>query len=655
MAKIFEMPPHLADLIAAGEVVERPGSVVKELCENSIDAGATYITVEIKSGGMAFIRVTDNGCGIAEEDAETAFLRHATSKLRDERGLEAIDTLGFRGEALAAIAAVSRIELLTRETGAEAGTRLNIEGGTVRRKHAEGCPDGTTIIVRDLFFNTPARLKFMKNDRAEGANVSSVVLRLALSHPEVSFRYIREGKEEMHTPGDGKLSSCIYNILGRDVAGSLLTAESDDGKINVSGYISAPSGCRGNRAWQFFFLNGRFIKSKLLQAALEQAYKNTLFNGRFPVCVLDIKMSPSAVDVNVHPTKTEVRFLNEKTVFDAVYWATRGALESETKPAELKISAGTAASIKNAEYYSEFESNPGAKIAEPSGRQAMSGSGDAPAERPIDTDVHSLKSKFTGAFSVKPRDDFFKTVSAQKFRTSFSGFETSVPAVKEAHSNPLPLNDETRAIYQTAFNMPNEKIPEVWRDCEDSIEDFHMIGEAMDTYLIVESQGSIFIIDKHAAHERLIFDRLKREKRETASQVLIVPAVCKINADAAEKLLEEWELLSEFGFEVDEFGGAIALRQVPSDIDADEPEALLEELAEKLRVGGRQGLESMRDGIMHTVACKAAIKAGKKSEPGEVRDLVRRVLKGEVKYCPHGRPVYMEITKSQLDRSFKRT
>lgn len=644
MAKIFEMPPHLADLIAAGEVVERPGSVVKELCENSIDAGATSITVEIKSGGMAYIRVTDNGCGIAQEDAETAFLRHATSKLRDERGLEAIDTLGFRGEALAAIASVSRIELLTRERGAAEGTRLVLEGGAVREKSAEGCPDGTTIIVRDLFFNTPARLKFMKNDRAEGTNVSAVVLRLALSHPEVSFRYIREGREEMHTPGDGKLLSCIYNVLGRDAAGSLLSAESDDGKISVSGFISTPAGCRGNRAWQFFFLNGRFIRSKLLQAAVEQAYKNTLFTGRFPVCVLDIKMSLSAVDVNVHPTKTEVRFSDEKKAFDAVYWAARSALEGERKPAELKISAATASMVKGAEY--SPKADPGARTAEPAeksgtGTPAFSGGGQR-------------------SFAVKPGDNFWKTISADKFAASSGGgFKTHIPAMPDRkNTESAPVKDELRSAYQTTFSMPKERAPEMWSEQdgdEDKNDGFRLIGEAMNTYIIAEAGGSIYLIDKHAAHERIIFDRLKKEKREISSQMLLAPIVCDISLSAAETLLEERELLREFGFEIDEFGGAVALRQVPSDIDTDEPEALLEELAEKLRAGGRQSLESMRDGVMHTVACKAAIKAGKSSEPREVRDLVRRVLSGEVRYCPHGRPVYMEITKGQLDRSFKRT
>jgi len=617
MAKIYEMPPHLADLIAAGEVVERPGSVVKELCENSIDAGASSVTVEIRGGGMSFIRVTDNGCGIAPEDAETAFLRHATSKLRDERGLEAIRTLGFRGEALAAIAAVSRVELLTRERGADAGTRLTLEGGKVTGKSPEGCPDGTTMIVRDLFYNTPARLKFMKNDRAEGTNVSSVVLRLALSHPEVSFRYLREGTEECHTPGDGKLRSCVYSVLGRDFAAGLLEAEGSGDGYEVSGFVTAPSACRGNRSWQFFFLNGRFIRSKLLQAALEQAYRNQLFTGRYPACALDIRTSPSAVDVNVHPTKTEVRFLDEKKAFDAVYWAARGALEKGAAPAAP------------------------AEDAVPPAAPAASES--APAPRASGAQPVSAK--------AEPRSGFFKSVPAAQFRSAYaggakSGFSTAVPPAREAAAPAAPVRDELRAPYQTAIDLPGETRGEP---------PFRLIGEAMDTYLIAEKGGSIFLIDKHAAHERIIFDRLKREKREAASQVLLTPAVCRPGGDAAERLLENKALLSEFGIELDDFGGGcVALRQVPADIDEGDPDALLEELARALEEGGRRGLEGMRDGVMHTVACRAAIKAGKRSEPAAVLDLVRRVLSGEVKYCPHGRPVCMEITKAELDRGFKR-
>ena len=632
MARIFEMPPHLADLIAAGEVVERPGSVVKELCENSIDAGATSMTVEIKNGGMSMIRVTDNGCGIAAEDAERAFLRHATSKLRDERGLEAIGTLGFRGEALAAIAAVSRVELITKEPDAPLGTRMVLEGGVVAEKEQTGCPDGTTMIVRNLFYNTPARLKYMKNDKAEGSAVTAVMTRLALSHPEISIRYIKDGREEMHTPGDGRIDSCVYSTLGRDFAKSLLKAESETGGVCVSGYVSTPAGARGNRSWQFFFVNGRFIRSKLLQAALEQAYKNSLFTGRFPVCVLNIGMSLSGVDVNVHPTKMEVRFSNEREVFDAVYWAVRGALESESESAELAVSPRTASVIKNG--YQE-------PLA-PAGGQGSSG--------------HS-----GGTYSAKPRGDFFKNLTADTYRAAYSasgGFRESA-ASGGSPSGRAEVHDDFRAVYQTKLDMPAQK--PLWTPdapIEETPEEkpWRYIGEALTTYLIVEKGGSIFLIDKHAAHERVLFDRLKAGAQRPDGQLLMTPMVAKVGQEAADVILENAALLAEFGFELDDFGsGSIAIRQIPADIDVDDPDAFMEEIAENLASGGRQSVEAMRDDVMHTVACKAAIKAGTPSEPAGVMDLIDRVMRGEVRYCPHGRPVAMELTKAQLDRSFKRS
>ncbi len=628
MAKIIEMPPHLRDLIAAGEVVERPGSVVKELVENSIDAGATAVTVEIQNGGMSLIRVTDNGCGMAPEDAETAFLRHATSKLRDERGLEAIGTLGFRGEALAAIAAVSRIELTTREREAGEGTRLTLEGGVRTDLGPAGAPEGTVIAVRDLFFNTPARLKFMKNDRAEGSNVTTTVVRLALSHPEVSFRYVRDGKEELHTPGDGRTESAVYCVLGRDLAQGLLPAKGEADGIRCEGFVSAPAGARGNRAYQFFFVNGRFIRSKTLQAALEQAYKNSLFTGRFPVCVLKLEMGLSRVDVNVHPTKMEVRFADERAAFNAVYWAARTALDKETKPVTLELP-----------------------------KELLKGS--APAEK-ASSGTPASGSAFHSNASVKPRDGFFKTMTAESFRSASGGFapkavQTAIPLPKTVPLPPEPTSSPKPSPSSKPEPVPVDvPVPENAAASADAM-DFRLIGEAMCTYLIVERGDSLFLIDKHAAHERILFDRLKAQKREIASQILLAPAVCQVGEASAEILLESAELLGEFGFVLEDFGGgAVALRQTPQDMDAEDPQALLEELADKLRMGGRRDLESMRDEVLHTVACKAAIKAGKRSDPREVRELITRVLSGAVRYCPHGRPVSVELTKTQLDKSFRR-
>ncbi len=643
MPKIREMSPHLADLIAAGEVVERPASVVKELCENSIDAGAKSVTVEIKNGGMTEIRVTDDGCGMSPEDVETAFLRHATSKIYSERDLEAIATLGFRGEALAAISSVSRVELLTREPGAGEGTRLLLEAGVKTDKAPAGAPAGTTIYVRDLFFNTPARQKFMKNDRAESSAVGVAVVRLALSHPEVSIRYLRDGREEYHTPGDGRLQSAAYCTLGREFAMGLLEVSNKTDTMEATGYTSTPGAARGNRSWQFFFVNGRAVKSKLLQAAVEQAYKNSLFTGRFPVCVINLKMNLSAVDVNVHPTKMEVRFSDERAAFDTVYWAVRGALEREDGPGELKISQGTL------------------KV---TGAAQNTGS-------------------FQKSAAAKPRGDFFKSVSAEDYRSGKVGHVVS--------GEKIEFRDVVKSGYQTKLDLPAPskiKAPEAYPEypapgaageggkthaasgtwaadgaseaeeipaAEAEVREWRMVGEALNTYIIVERGDSIFLIDKHAAHERILFDKLKAQKREPSAQMLLTPVVCALSGEDERTILENLELLEKLGFEIDEFGpSTLALRQVPMDMDLSDPRGTLEEIAGKLRLGGKRDVEAMGDDILHTVACKAAIKAGKRSEPEELSDLIEKVLSGAVRYCPHGRPVSMELTKYQLDRSFKR-
>ena len=637
MAKILRLPGHVADLIAAGEVVERPASVIKELMENSIDAHSRAVTVEIRGGGLTYMRVTDNGCGMPPEDAETAFLRHATSKLADERGLEAISTLGFRGEALAAISSVSRITLTTREKGAPEGARVVLEGGHVVSSAPFGCPEGTDITVSDLFYNTPARLKFMKNDRAEGMACLSAAARCALSHPEVSVRFIKDGETEFHTPGDGRIDSAVYSVLGRGFSAGLLEV-SGAGAIAVSGYVSAPNAARGNRTGQYFFLNGRHIKSKTLQAALEQAYRNCLFTGKFPACVIYITMPPSAVDVNVHPAKTEVRFLREREVFDAVHYAVRGALERETKSAEIELSPATKKALGEAPVRD-------VKTAEPVS---------PPAEKP----KSYVPPKTSGGF---------RTMDAASFRSSFSsgGFKTAVPptAEKKPAAN---VHDETRAVYQTRFTMPGEtseptgsyvsaKGIELGRPAEPEKPPYRIVGEALGTYIIVEREDSLFLIDKHAAHERMIFDRLRTERPEVMSQTLLVPSVVTVGAEDFAVIFENLEKLEELGFEIDEFGaGAVVVRRTPADVDAGEIASMLGEICASLRSSG--GAESVtgRDAVLASVACKAAIKAGRRSEPEELRAVAEAVMSGRVKYCPHGRPVMTELTKTSLDRSFKR-
>lgn len=646
MAKIKKLSPHLADMIAAGEVVERPGSVIKELVENSIDAGANTVTIEIRHGGLTYMRVTDNGSGMPPEDAETAFLRHATSKLADEQGLEAIHTLGFRGEALAATSAVSRVELLTRERDAQMGTSLFLDGGTVVKRTSAGCPVGTTIIVRDLFFNTPARLKFVKTDKAEAAFVTSIAMRCALSRPDVSIKYIKDGKEEFHTPGDNRTDSCIYSTLGRDFALGLLSAETNDGTVSVKGYVSAPKDARGNRSNQFFFLNGRCIKSKLLQSALEQAYKNNLFQGRFPSCVLYIQMSPALVDVNVHPAKTEVKFLNERQVFDGVYYAALSALNGAGEAPKIEISPGTIAAVKN--YVPDPQQSSSGSSSGSSSRNAgfgKSNSGNTNFGIPSSGNLNFSENSNFYKGSVSPKDDFFKTTPAKGNTNFYKSFTTE----KNDFQQTSFTNNEKDSTYSYS-----EKPQKVISPSE-THEDYAYIGETMNTYIIVQHGETLLLIDKHAAHERMIFDRLQAGGREVMSQPLLEPVICRMNSGDVQTILEGIELLEPLGYEIDAFGGdSLAVRAVPADTDAGDLTAHMEELALIISSAGKQGLDAAKEKLLHSVACKAAIKAGKPSTKEELMVLADKVIAGEIKYCPHGRPVAITFTKQELDKKFKR-
>ena len=620
MAKIFEMPQHMADLIAAGEVVERPASVVKELCENSIDAGALSVTVEIKSGGMTYIRVTDDGCGIAPEDVPTAFLRHATSKLLREEDLSSIKTLGFRGEALAAIAAVSRVEMFTRERNAAEGTYISLEGGNVLDLSPVGCPEGTTIIVRDLFFNTPARLKFMKKDAAEGAAVSAAVLRCALSHPEVSLRFIRDEKEEFQTPGDGRADSCIYSVLGREFSGSLLEVSFQGEGLNVRGYVCSPDAARGNRSHQFFFVNGRYVKSALLQTALEQAYRNRIFAGRFPSCVLYISLNPATVDVNVHPAKTEIKFLSERQVFDTVHYAVKAALDGERMVPRVEIARPyPEPSAAGQTSKAEEDAAPPAlsdNVKEDAGREAAYNAGVA-----FRTVIRPPESGGT------PRPGVFEQI-----KILYGSVKTQEAEEEKAEERP-----------PQELKPAPEEAP------------YRIIGEAMGSYIIVERGESLFLIDKHAAHERMLFDRLKASEAGPMAQTLLTPHIARVGREEASILLENRKLLYEMGFEIEDYGGgALAINSAPEGIEVSEITALLTEICEEIRLGKRPGALNLRDEILASIACKAAIKAGKLSRPEEYRPIVSAVMSGEIKYCPHGRPVSVELTKNALDKSFKR-
>ena len=642
MPVINVLQPHVADMIAAGEVVERPASVIKELVENSLDAGAKNITVEIRGGGATYIRVTDDGCGMAPEDAGVAFLRHATSKLHDEKGLEAISTMGFRGEALAAISSVSKIELNTRRRGDASGTRVVLEAGDIQEMFAAGCPDGTTMTVRDLFYNTPARLKFLKSDRSEASACQLAALRCALGHPEVSIRFIKDRNEEFFTPGDGKQESCVYSLMGRDMATQMLRCTGENNGIRVTGFVSSPAYGKGNRSAQFFFCNGRFIKSQLLQAAVEQAYKNTLLTGRYPACALYIELGYGSVDVNVHPAKTEVKFSEERKVFDAVHYAVLSALAGERQTAEIKLSESTKKAVgAKPDFYQSMSAE---KFRE-SGYAAPKPVQPQPAAVTA-TAVSSLRPPVSAARPVQPVQMSLRAEPAE--------YETEP---KPENSRILPEKPEkSETVPAFSQDMPAKDVEKPVQNVESRpIPDHKIVGEALKTYIIVEQDDKLILIDKHAAHERMIFDRLKAQERELMAQNLLIPVTIHPNGDDMDAITENAALLYELGFEIEPFGEReLIVRAVPADMDAGDVPAAIEEICEKLRRGKCPDAQSARDEILHTVACKAAIKAGWDTHPKELEAVVDAVISGQVRYCPHGRPVSVTLTRKELDKQFKR-
>lgn len=646
MPDIQILSPHLADLIAAGEVVERPASVVKELVENAFDAGAHTVTVELRGGGATYLRVTDDGCGMTPEDAGIAFLRHATSKLHDAQGLEAIGTMGFRGEALAAISAVSHITLTTRRRGAPGGTHMTLDAGEIQDMYETGCPEGTTMIVRDLFYNTPARRKFLKTDRAEGAACAAAALRCALGRPDVSVRCIRDGEEVFFSPGDNKLDSCVYSLLGRELAKTLLPCEGEVDGVRVHGFISSPSAGRGSRAQQHFFCNGRWIRSAALQAALEQAYRNTLLVGRFPACVLYVELSCAAVDVNVHPAKTEVKFSHERAVFDAVYYGARAALEAEKEPVATLSKAAKPEAVPKADPFV-----PAAPKAAPAAAQhppapaapifsgARTYAPAAPAEEAV-----SFRSPTASAFAaprVTPPPVF--TPPAPAAPQLPRPIAPAAPVVQTVQTALEPESAEAETPSPLARAVPPETPPA------------RLIGEAMHTYILVEKGDTLILIDKHAAHERINFDRLRQNPADIPSQTLLEPLPFTPDASDAEVLQQHGDTLAELGFTLEPFGRSdYILRGVPAQIDAGDALPALEEICAQLRHGAHTDAQAVRDEVLKTVACKAAIKAGWQTEPEELLRLADAVCAGEVKYCPHGRPVAVTLTRRELDKLFKR-
>ena len=646
MPLIQTLSPHVANLIAAGEVVERPASVVKELLENAVDAGAKHVTVELQNGGVTFIRVTDDGCGMEPQDAETAFLRHATSKLRTEADLAAIGTLGFRGEALAAISSVSRIDLLTRRPQDEAGTSLHLEAGVVTERSEAGCPAGTTILVRDLFYNTPARMKFLKRDSVEGGAAAAAVQKQALAHPEVSIRLLMDSEERFQTAGDGDLRAALYAVLGRQLALDMLPVKSSWGNLTLEGFISKPTATRGNRSYQLFFVNDRPVVSRQLIAALEQAYENQLLKGRFPAAVLHLSVPAEAVDVNVHPAKTEVKFLAERDVFDCVHYGVQGALNGssvQTARPEIQLkpqpAAPKAAQIpqRQENFFQSMRAQDLKAYTEalrPPKKQGLA--------QPILRPGPVTKSDPEPAIKpVQPKPPL-ETMAVRTPTAAPS--KASAPAAPQPAPRPEPEQVTLPEPEQETLPLPQTP---VWR----------FVGEVMDSFLVVEEGDSVLFIDKHAAHERILFDKFRSGQEIIMGQQLLAPMTIQFDAQDAALLLANAETLLSLGYELEDFGGGtLLLRQIPSSIDLSDAQATLEELCDNLKNGKSADFSSLRDELLHTVACKAAIKAGWKTGRAELESLCRQVMENEdLRYCPHGRPICISLSRSQLERQFKRS
>ena len=642
MPKILQLSPHIANMIAAGEVVERPASVVKELLENAVDAGASKVTVEIRNGGMTFLRVTDNGCGMSPEDARTAFLRHATSKLRTAEDLASIATMGFRGEALAAIASVSRIDLLTKTAGSISGTALHLDAGTVTEESEAGCPEGTTIIIRDLFFNTPARMKFMKSDSVEGSRVTAAVQLQALAHPEVSFTFIRDGKQVLQTPGTGGLEAAVYCVYGRECA-KMIKVESRWEGYSLRGYVSKPTDARPSRNLQTFFVNDRPVRSRLLISALEEAYRNQIMVGKFPACVLHLSVPATAVDVNVHPAKTEVKFLSEKAVFDCVHYGVLGALNKTPDRPQVQL--------------------PKAPVQTP--------------PLPPKKEAAPLPPKKEAAPLPARKEGFFRTMNSeeyQNFTAALQGAPKPSPAaaaatvakleiptpapLKERVMVPQPAPEPVAAPVPSAPPAPpREEEAEQVSIPMPKADTWRMVGELYRSYILVEEGDNAFLIDKHAAHERILFDKLKANQEAFSSQTLLTPVAVRLSPEVIGELLSNRELLEELGFEVESFGeSTVIARQIPMDLAPEDAADALETIAADLMSGRRESRETVRDEILHTVACKAAIKAGWKSDERELLALVKQVMeRDDLKHCPHGRPICITLSKKQLEKQFKRS
>lgn len=655
MSKIKVLPKEIAELIAAGEVVERPASVIKELMENAIDAGSSSVTVEIKNGGITYIRVTDNGCGISREDIRTAFISHATSKISTRDDLYAIGTLGFRGEALASIAAVSNVEVLTRTTEEETGTRYCISAGEETLVDDAGCPLGTTIVVRDLFFNTPARMKFLKKDVSEANAVAGIVDKIALSNPDVSIRFIREGKSALFTSGSGDLKTTAYEIFGKDFADGLIEADYSFESVKISGLVSKPTKSRPNRNMQFFFVNGRLVKSGTASAALSEAYKNSIMVGKFPYCVLNITTAPGLVDVNVHPAKIEVRFANERTVFSAVYYAAKNALEHRDEAPKVTIPRTAQTEL--------FEP------VRPKTEQMR-----LPEKQPDFWNRMSSSEYRSAQQSEKPtyqqpaaHEDIITVASPDKKPETADSEPSTIQHFLDAQR---AKKEETAAIEadirpelsEKAATLPDEKPEETARALDTAVDEkpaelpVTVIGEAFKTYIIVQQGESIFLVDKHAAHERMLFNELVRNDIKRSTQMLLTPITVTLSKEEYSSVLDNLDMLMQAGFAVEDFGYSVVIvRECPMEISADEVADVVAELAGYLVENRQKLISEKKEWLFSLMACKAAIKGGMYTTEYERELFIKRLFANpEIRYCPHGRPVMIEITRRELEKNFGR-
>lgn len=698
MGVINVLDKHIAELIAAGEVVERPSSVIKELVENSIDAGAKNITVEIKNGGTTFMRVADDGCGIYRDDIKKAFLRHATSKVKTANDLDSIATLGFRGEALASISAVSRLQVITKNENEEIGSCYEIEGGDEISLEDAGCPTGTTFVIRDLFYNIPARSKFLKKDVAEGNAVSALMDKIVLSHPEVAFTFIRDGKQVLRTFGDGKLLSAIYSVFGKDFAKGLIPVDYTLDSVTVKGYISKPINSRPNRNMQNFFINGRFVKTRTGMAALEEAYKGSIMVGKFPSAVLQLTVPYEIIDVNVHPAKIEVRFINERPVFDAIYHAVKSALQQGDVRKQVTFKENTAFNeikkvnpFTNAQaVFSKAESKPPVNNVKPAEQKAKAYEPksynpfdelDLKDEKPKPMSIDDLKmADSSDPFEIYSKQAIRKNTELEQKKAEFSKqkFEKAEQLILKAaqqednlpkQENPVNevIVEEKKPYKEVVMTKEEKPQTEIFKDKEDKNDTItelpkeqtklRFLGEAFNTYIIVEkNDNEVLIIDKHAAHERIIYEKLKADSGSANVQYLLTPITVtldKIDYDAA---VSNLDMFAKCSFDVEDFGnGTLLVRSAPQYLAATEIADCIAEMSGYIASGKKDIYAEKMDWFYHNVSCRSAIKAGNKSTVQELMDIAWTLEKNpQIKYCPHGRPICIVMTKYEIEKQFGR-